>query len=170
MTILFSDVCGSTELNARMGDLRWFELMRIHHAVIREQIAAHGGFEVKSQGDGFMVAFPSARRALLCALAIPAALDEALAGHADEPLRVRIGLHTGEAIREQNDFYGRNVALAARIAEHAAAGEILVSAVVKQLAESAGDVSFGPEREVELKGLGLQRVYAVTQAQPAARG
>ena len=164
VTILFSDVCGSTELNARLGDLRWLEILRIHHAVIREQIAGHGGFEVKAQGDGFMIAFPSARRAVLCALAIPAALDAALAGHPDGPLRVRIGLHTGEAIREHNDFYGRNVALAARITEQAAAGEILASAVVKQLTDSAGDIAFGPEREVELKGLGLQRVHAVARA------
>jgi class 3 adenylate cyclase len=70
-------------------------------------------------------------------------------------------MHTGDAMREDDDFYGRNIALAARIAEHARAGEVLASAVVKQLAESGGDISFEDERVVQLKGLGEQAVYTV---------
>lgn len=162
VTILFSDIEGSTELNDRLGDLRWVELLRVHHAIVREQIAAHGGFEVKVQGDGFMIAFPSARRALECAVAIQKAIGERLGDHPEGPIRVRIGLHTGEAVRDESDFYGKNVVVAARITDRARGGEILASSVVKQLTESAGDIRFEHEREVELEGLaGRQLVYRV---------
>jgi class 3 adenylate cyclase len=161
VTILFSDIQASTELNARLGDVRWLKLLRAHHVIVRREVREHGGFEVKVQGDGFMVAFPSARRAAQCALAIQRAIQAELGDHPDGPIRVRIGMHTGDAMREDDDFYGRNIALAARIAEHAGAGEVLASAVVKQLAESGGDISFEAERVVQLKGLGEQAVYTV---------
>jgi class 3 adenylate cyclase len=164
VTILFSDIEGSTELNARLGDERWLELLRVHHAIVRREVRDHDGFEVKVQGDGFMIALPSARRAAQCALAIQRAIQAELGGHPDGPIRVRIGMHAGDAMREDDDFYGRNVAVAARIAEHARAGEVLASAVVKQLAESGGDISFEHERIVQLKGLGEQAIYTVLAA------
>jgi class 3 adenylate cyclase len=129
---------------------------------VRDQVQAFQGFEVKSQGDGFMIAFPSARRAIQCARSIQDAVTRELDGHPDGPIRVRIGLHTGEAIREESDFYGRNVVVAARIADEARGGEILASSVVKHLAESAGDVSFEDPREVELAGLtGRHAIYKI---------
>jgi class 3 adenylate cyclase len=161
VTILFSDIEASTELNARLGDQRWLELLRTHHAIVRREVREHGGFEVKVQGDGFMIALPSARRAAQCALAIQRAIQADLGEHPDGPIRVRIGMHTGDAMREDDDFYGRNVSLAARIADHARAGEVLASAVVKQLAESGGDISFEDERVIQLKGFGEQAVYTV---------
>ena len=162
VTILFSDIEGSTALNDRLGDVRWLELLRAHHRVVRDQVQACGGFEVKEQGDGFMIAFPSARRAIDCARAIQAAVERELGSHPDGPVRVRIGLHTGEAIREQSDFYGRNVVVAARITDQARGGEILASSVVKELASSAGDIDFSDAREVELAGLaGTHAVYRV---------
>jgi class 3 adenylate cyclase len=162
VTILFSDIEGSTALNERLGDVRWLELLRAHNRLVREQIQACGGFEVKSQGDGFMIAFPSARRAVQCAQAIQDAVAAELGAHPDGPVRVRIGLHTGEAIRQESDFYGKNVVVAARIADQARGGEILASAVVKQLTESAGDVGFDGGREVELAGLaGTHAVFKV---------
>jgi class 3 adenylate cyclase len=161
VTILFSDIAGSTEINDRLGDLRWLELLRIHHDIVRDQVRAHRGFEVKSQGDGFMVAFPSARAAVHCAQAIQLEMDTKLGDHPEGPMQVRIGLHTGEAIKEEGDFYGRNVTLAARIAGQAEPGQILVSAIVKHLTESAGDVRFGAPETVELKGLGTETVYPV---------
>jgi class 3 adenylate cyclase len=162
VTILFSDIEGSTALNERLGDVRWLELLRAHQALVREQVHAHGGFEVKAQGDGFMIAFPSARRAVQCARAIQEAIESQLGDHADGPIRLRIGLHTGEAIREEADFYGKNIVLAARIADQARGGEILASSVVKQLTDSAGDLGFENERELELDGLaGTHRVYKV---------
>jgi class 3 adenylate cyclase len=162
VTMLFSDIEASTALNERIGDVRWLELLRTHHTVVREQVQAHGGYEVKAQGDGFMIAFPSARRAVQCARAIQRAIESHLGEHPQGPIRLRIGLHTGEAIREEADFYGKNVVLAARIADQARGGEILASSVVKQLTESAGDVGFENERELELDGLaGTHTVYRV---------
>ena len=162
VTVLFTDIEASTILNERVGDLRWLELLRAHHEIVREQVHQHGGFEVKSQGDGFMIAFPSARRAVQCARSIQHQIESRLSEHPDGPIRLRIGLHTGEAIREEADFYGKNVVLAARIADQARGGEILASRVVKELTESAGDVSFENERELALEGLtGTHRVYNV---------
>jgi class 3 adenylate cyclase len=162
VTILFSDIEASTALNERLGDVRWLELLREHNRLVRDQVQACGGFEVKSQGDGFMIAFPSARRAIQCAQAIQDAVAADLGEHPDGPIRVRIGLHTGEAIRQESDFYGKNVAVAARIADQARGGEILASSLVKQLTESAGDVAFEDGREVQLAGLaGTHAVYKV---------
>ena len=165
VTILFSDIEGSTVITERLGDQRWLELLRSHNATVRECLQAHNGYEVKTEGDGFMLAFSSARRALQCAVAI----QRAFAQHnetADEPIRVRIGLHTGEAVKEAEDFYGKHVILASRIAAQAQGGEILVSSLLKELTESAGDIAFGEEHEVELKGLkGKQRVFEVVWEQ-----
>src|SRR3990170_2444716 len=118
VTIMFSDIEGSTAINERLGDGRWLELLREHNAIVRKQVKSHGGFEVKSEGDGFMLAFQSARRALQCAIDIQrgfAASNE----KAEEPVKVRIGLHTGEAIKEGDDFFGKHVNLAARVAGEA---------------------------------------------------
>ena len=162
VTILFTDIEGYTAMTERLGDLRAQEVLRAHNAIIREQVTAHGGFEVKSQGDGFMVAFSSARRAILCAIAMQQAIAGYGARHPEEPIQVRIGLHTGEVIKEAEDFFGKNVILAARIASVARGGEILVSAVLKELSESAGDIPFGDSRPVEMKGIsGVRTVYEV---------
>jgi len=153
VTVLFSDVENSTEMNERLGDQRWWAVLQAHNDIVRGQVVAHGGFEVKSAGDGFMVAFSSARRALLCAVAVQQGVSAYNEDHAESALRVRIGLHTGEAIKEADDFFGRNVTMAARIAGHARGGEILASSLVRALAESSGEVRFGSERAVSLKGL-----------------
>ena len=145
-----------------MGDRRWLEVLRAHNRIVRREVAAQRGFEVKCQGDGFMVAFGSARRAVLCAVGIQQALAEYAEVHPEESVRVRIGLHTGEVLKEAEDFFGTNVALAARIASAARGGEILVSGLLKDLLESAGDVEFGPGREMELKGIsGPRRVHEI---------
>jgi class 3 adenylate cyclase len=162
VTILFSDIEASTALNERLGDVRWVQLLRAHHALVRDQVSAHGGYEVKAQGDGFMIAFASAHRAVQCARAIQRAIGARLSVDPDRPIRVRIGLHTGEAVKDEADFYGKNVVLAARITDQARGGEILASSVVKQLTESAGDIRFEDGRQIELDGLaGTHTVYKV---------
>ncbi|HVN30223.1 MAG TPA: protein kinase, partial [Candidatus Binataceae bacterium] len=153
VSILFSDIENSTMMTERLGDLRAQELLHQHNDLIRRQIAEQKGFEVKSMGDGFMVAFSSARRALLCAIGIQRSFDEYSRRHPNEPIRVRIGLHTGEAISEGGDFFGKTVITAARIGAKANAGEILVSSVFKAVTESAGDLKFDAGYDVELKGL-----------------
>jgi class 3 adenylate cyclase len=160
VTILFTDIENSTAMFEKLGDLRAHEILHEHNAIIREQLAAHQGFEVKSMGDGFMLAFSSARRALLCAIAIQRAFEAWGDKHPDDPIRVRIGLHTGEAIKEGGDFYGKTVILASRIAGEATGGEILVSSTLKDMIESAGDLRFEESREVELQGLaGVHRIH-----------
>jgi class 3 adenylate cyclase len=153
VTLLFSDIEASTEMTERLGDLQWMEVLREHNAIVRESVQAHGGFEVKTIGDAFMVAFQSARRALLCAMEIQRAFSAYSREQPDRALRLRAGLHAGEPVREADDFYGKSVILASRIAGQAAGGEILVSSLLKELAESAGDIEFGERRLSELKGL-----------------
>jgi class 3 adenylate cyclase len=161
VTLLFSDIEGSTALNERLGDRRFLEVLHAHNQIVREQVSAHDGFEVKSQGDGFMVAFSSARRGLECAIGIQRALQEHAEKQPEEAVAIRIGLHTGEVVKEGDDFFGKHVALAARIAGTAKGGEILVSSLVKELADT-GEISFGPAREAELKGIsGSRRLHDV---------
>ena len=162
VTILFSDIEGSTQMTERLGDQRMQQVLRGHNGIVRDQVAAYDGFEVKSLGDGFMLAFSSARRALQCAISIQQAFAAHNQEHPEEPVLVRIGLHTGELVQEMEDFFGKNVILASRIADQAKGGEILVSSLLKELTESGGDIQFGDQREVELKGLaGVSRVYPV---------
>ena len=160
VTILFTDIEGSTQLTERLGDQEWMLVLAAHNAIVREHASAHGGYEVKSQGDGFMLAFASASDAIRCAIGI----QRALAGRDDGPaeLRVRIGLHTGEPVRDADDFYGKAVILAARIAGEARGSEILVSSLVRELTESAGEFRFETATDAELKGLaGMYRLSAV---------
>ncbi|HZQ77762.1 MAG TPA: AAA family ATPase [Acidimicrobiia bacterium] len=160
VTLLFSDIEGSTAANERLGDQRWMQVLRAHNQIVRVEIARQGGFEVKSQGDGFMVAFSSARKALASAMAIQRALLAHGLAHPEEATRVRMGLHTGEALKEGDDFFGTHVALAARVAASARGGEVLVSSLLKDLTSGSGDFEFGPGREVDLKGFSeTRRVY-----------
>jgi class 3 adenylate cyclase len=167
VAILFSDIEDSTIITERLGDERWLEVLREHNAVFREQIERHDGYEVKSQGDGFMLAFPEPCNALEYAIAIQRAFAERQRDEAGETLRVRMGLHTGEVIAEEGDFFGKNVILAARIAAQANGGEILVSEGMREAAEGHGsegpggtELRFDQGRDLELKGLaGTHKVY-----------
>ncbi len=162
VAILFSDIEDSTILTERLGDEQWLQVLREHNAIFREQIARHDGYEVKSQGDGFMLAFPDPCEALECAIDVQRAFAERERDGEGETLRVRIGLHTGEVISEEGDYFGKNVILAARIAAQAMGGEILVSEELRKAASSGnGDVlRFDGGRELELKGLaGSHRVF-----------
>ena len=158
VTILFSDIAGYTPMTERLGDLRAGELLATHNKIVRSQVAAHGGYEVKAQGDGFMVAFAGAGRALRCAIAIQQAFAERNSAVPDEPIDVHLGLHTGEAVRQGDDFLGRTVIMASRITAEARAGEILVSSLIHELAASSGEFCFGEPRRTELKGIAARQV------------
>jgi class 3 adenylate cyclase len=165
VTLLFSDIEESTPIAEQLGDLRWMQVLREHNALVRECVARQSGFEVKTIGDAFMIAFQSARRALLCAIDIQRAFAAYSDEHPEQAVRVRIGMHVGEPVREADDFYGKSVILASRIAGQARGGEILVSSLLRELIESAGDIRFDEGRETTLKGLtGTHRLYAVLQA------
>jgi class 3 adenylate cyclase len=162
LTIVFSDIEQSTRRAVELGDERWLALLTTHNRLVRRHVERHGGIEVKAQGDGFMLAFPSARSAVLCSIDIIRALDAHGRSHPTEALRIRIGMHTGEAIVENDDLFGRPVVLAARIANLARGGEILVSSLVREIVESRGDLRFGTSRDVELKGLdGRHRLHPI---------
>ena len=160
VTLFFSDIEDSTAANARLGDEGWMDVLRHHTALVQQLVKAHKGNVVKSQGDGFMVAFKDPVAAVRCAMALQDGLDER-AGSA-EPLRVRIGVHTGEAISEGKDFLGANVAFAARVAQSAGGGEILVSQAVHDRVADADGIELRPARVVELKGLpGTHQLFEV---------
>ena len=171
VTILFTDIQDWTGLSEQLGDQRAQEVLRAHNQIVRAQIRQHGGFEVKSQGDGFMLAFQSARKAVLCAVALQREFARFNERHPDTPLRVRMGLHTGEAIKDRDDFFGRAVILAARIAANAKGEEILISSLVKDLTESAGDIRIGTGRQVTLKGLhGVFQLHPLIWSDAAPEG
>jgi class 3 adenylate cyclase len=162
VTILFSDIVGYTEMTEELGDLRAHERLTAHNEILRALLASHGGYEVKSQGDGFMVAFAGASRALRCAIAIQRAFADYCRKFPDEPIQIHIGLNTGEVLKDGDDFLGRTVILASRIAGEATSGEILASSVVKALADGSGEFMFDVPREVALKGVSQpQTVYPV---------
>jgi class 3 adenylate cyclase len=162
VTLMFSDMEGFTRMTERLGDVKARDVVRDHNRIVRQQTSAHRGYEVELQGDGFLLAFGSARTALQCAIDVQRDFARYNAAHPDEPIRVRIGLHTGEVLRDADKFFGRTVILAARIAARASGGEILMSSVVRQLSESLGDLRFGAPREEELKGIAEpQRLHPV---------
>jgi class 3 adenylate cyclase len=170
VTILFSDIENSTLMTERLGDEAWIELLRAHNTIFRQSLRSHDGFEVKNQGDGFMLVFPSPTGALRCAIEVQRAFAEHAEQSPEERIRVRMGLHSGEAIAEEGDFFGRNVILAARIAARASGGEILVSETLREQADGEDGLSFDEGRELELKGLaGTHTVYrAEWMQQPTA--
>jgi predicted ATPase/class 3 adenylate cyclase len=170
VTILFTDIEGSTALAQRLGDEAYHGLLREHNRILREQVTRHGGHEVKHTGDGFMVAFSSASRALSCAVGIQkvfaehnaALLRQAQDAHTEPvEVRVRIGLNAGESIKEAGDYFGTAVTLAARVADRAQGGQILVSELVRNLVGSLAGVEFRDAGRKQLKGIGRQRVYEV---------
>jgi class 3 adenylate cyclase/Tfp pilus assembly protein PilF len=156
VAIMFTDIEGSTAMAAELGDRKWFDLLRRHNDSIREKISKFGGVEVKSVGDGFMIAFEDLERALSCATAIQRAITEST-----PQIKVRIGVHAGRAIREGGDFFGNTVNLASRIADAARGGEILVSPTLAEI-----DCPFDEPREVVLKGFtGTQKVHPLVWAE-----
>ncbi len=150
VTILFTDMEGSTTLTQRLGDAKAQEVLRTHNAIVRDALKPRGGSEIKHTGDGIMASFPLASGAIECAIAI----QQAFAEHnesAEEPVRVRVGLNAGEPVVEEEDLFGTAVQLAARICAYAEPGQILASDLVKGLAAGKGFL-FADRGEANLKG------------------
>jgi adenylate cyclase len=162
VTILFSDIEDSTAMNEELGDRAWLRVLGAHDSIVRDLVGTHDGHVVKSHGDGFMVAFARPEEAVRCAIEIQRALASGPRRLRRAPVRVRIGIHVGPAVAKDGDLFGRNVALAARVADCARGGEILVSSQVEEAAGGSDGISFAMAREVELKGLpGQHRLVAV---------
>jgi class 3 adenylate cyclase len=150
VTIVFTDIEASTEAAERLGDRRWLELLHWHDEILESEARRCGGTVVKSQGDGFMLAFSSATHALDFSAAVQLRTS---VGYGDQPVRVRIGLNTGDAIQDRDDFYGHAVIVAARVAAHALGGEVLATDLVAGLVAGVDRFRFGVARPTELKGL-----------------
>lgn len=153
VTVVSTDIVGSTRYADTLGDQRWREVLLAHNALVRERIERHHGSEVKNTGDGFLVTFTSARAALQFAVDVQDALGAWRADHPDTPLELRVGVHAGEVESDGSDLVGRNVTIACRLCDAAAPGEVLASAVVADLADSASDLAFGEPREHRLAGI-----------------
>ena len=154
-TILFTDLVGHTGMMRRLGDEAGRAVLREYEELTRDVLKRHGGDEVKTMGDGFMASFTSVTAAVDCAVALQRAIDERSVNRSapdlGEPLQVRIGLNAGEPIEEAGDFFGAAVIMAARIAGHAAGGEILASDVVRGLCAGKGFL-FADRGEDVLRG------------------
>ena len=154
LTILFTDLVGSTELLQRLGDDDAEELRRRHFARVREAVRSAGGDEVKTLGDGLMAAFTSPLQAISCAVHVQQDIHEQ--NRHEDPsrqLHLRIGLHAGEPIEDEGDFHGTSVVVARRLCDAAQSGQILVSELLAGLVGSRGGFELHPVGSLKLKGL-----------------
>jgi adenylate cyclase len=175
VVLVFSDIEGSTERNERLGDLGWVKVLERHNQLIEKRVTDHRGYVVKNQGDGFMIAFAEPVDAIRCCIAVQRALlkatelrdtdlqaSELRASERWDGIKVRMGAHVGTSVRRGDDLFGLDVAMAARIADLAAGGQILVSEAMRASVAAVDDIEFGAPREVDLKGIrGAQQVYSV---------
>ena len=150
MTFLFTDVEGSTRLLRELGEEAYADALAEHRRVVREQIAAHGGVEVDTQGDAFFVAFPTAPAALEAAAATRSALGRG-------PIRVRIGVHTGTPVLTDEGYVGHDVHRAARIAAAGHGGQVLISSSTAALVPKDGLRDLGKHRLKDLSA--PERIY-----------
>jgi class 3 adenylate cyclase len=156
-TVMFTDIVGSTDLAARLGDRRWREVLAEHRAVVRAQLGRFRGREIDTAGDGFLAVFDGPARGIHCALAIGEALRHL-------GIEVRIGLHTGEIELMGDDIGGIAVHIAARVGALATTGEVLVSRTVTDLVAGSG-LEFEDRGEHELKGVPARwQLYRVVES------
>jgi eukaryotic-like serine/threonine-protein kinase len=163
VTLVFTDIEDSTALNVSFGDRAWLEVLHAHNQVVTSATLDHGGTVVKGIGDGFLLAFTSASTALAASQVIQAQIAETF-DDPGSPIRVRIGIHTGEAVREADDLFGHAVNYAARVTGAGTGGEVLVSSLTHDLVIGTGEFVFGIPREAELKGIdGAQLLYPLAR-------
>jgi class 3 adenylate cyclase len=161
ITLLFTDIVGSTGLAAALGDRRWLQLIGTHHARVRELLARFRGNEVDCAGDGFFATFDTATRAIGCGNAIRSSVG--IFG-----LEVREGLHTGECERVNGAVRGIAVHTAARLVKLARPGEVLVTATVRDVVAGSG-IRFEDRGSRTLRGVpGVWRLYGVVRAEQTA--
>ena len=149
--IVFTDLCGSVAQTQQLGDAGHMTLLREHDEIVRAELAAHDGREVKHTGDGIMAAFASIASAVAFAVAVQRALSDRN-DKADTPIDLSIGISAGEPVKDANDdLFGAAVQLAARLCDSAPPGDIFVSLAVRELCIGK-TFTFQDRREIELKG------------------
>lgn len=168
VTVMFSDIENSTALNSELGDTEWVKLLEAHDRLVHTYVERHRGHVVKSQGDGYMVVFRTPELAIGASLGIQRALKAKRQRSRQlrrTPIRVRIGLHTGTAIEREGDYFGRNIAMAARVAAMAEGGQVLVTDEIADALGEWEDVRFVAGDVVQLKGLpGEHQLWGVEGA------
>jgi adenylate cyclase len=161
ITLMVSDIADADAVAARMGAERWEQLLRDHHMLVERLLAQHEGELVKTERDGFLACFNSAHAGLYAAVDLMRVAGPTGDG-SDHALALRIGLHSGFLLASPDRPLGRNVVLAARIADRASPGEILVSSTLKQYTETDQNFTFELRGEYHFKGLlGEHIVYGV---------
>lgn len=153
VTLFFSDIKDSTPLNDRLGDAAWVKVLAAHDRVLRARIEQYRGQVVKTAGDGYMVTFRDAEAACRAALAIQRDLPRDATLRRYGGIHIRIGIHTGQVVALDGDYFGRNVAMAARVADLAQGDEILASDAVREALDDDAAVRLEELETVELKGL-----------------
>ena len=155
VTVLFTDIVGSTEIAAEVGDRRWRDLVQRHHAVVRRELKRSGGKELDTAGDGFFASFDRPAEAIRCACRISDEVREL-------GLEIRAGLHLGEAEVLENKVGGIAVNVGARVMGVAKGGEVLVSSTLRDAVAGSG-FAFADHGSHRLKGIeGEWRLYEVT--------
>jgi adenylate cyclase len=152
VTIMFTDIVGSTKMTRERGDFGAQEAVRAHNAIVRNALAYNGGREVKHTGDGIMATFPSAAGAVRAAQAIQRDLERRNATPGQAPVNVRIGLNAGDVVREENDIYGAAVQLSARTCDKAGAGQIYATRSVRDLTQGH-DIAYTEAGLFAMKGI-----------------
>ncbi len=153
--ILFTDIVDSTKLLDAIGDEAMDDIRRQHFQLLREAVRASAGEVIKTMGDGVMVAFASGIDAIGCAVAMQEAVHHYNEQDGVHQIQIRIGIHAGEAIREENDYFGTPVVIAKRLCDLAGPGQILASDLVQALVGSRGRFNFRDTGPVSLKGMSL---------------
>jgi class 3 adenylate cyclase len=149
--VLFTDIVGSTEMTARLGDAAAVELVRVHDALVRRALEAYGGREIKHTGDGIMASFDKAPNAVRAAADIQRRFA-AYNAEASETLSVRIGIDAGEPVEDHNDLFGSTVQLASRLCNEAEANGVIVSGFMRELCKEEDPARFVPLGERRFKG------------------
>jgi pilus assembly protein CpaF len=173
VTIMFTDVEGSTRLLSTRGFTESHEIMKAYEAIIDGKVEEHAGRRIKGLGDGYMISFGSVRHGVECALDIQRAIAEYSKQNPERKIRIRIGLNTGEVVEEAGDIFGAAVNVAARVAGKAKGGEILVSEVVRSLVGPMAEMKFVFRGRYKLKGFPDRwRLHQVTpgEVKEAPRG
>jgi eukaryotic-like serine/threonine-protein kinase len=158
---MFADLCDYSGIHERLGDAAARRVAADYARVVRQQLRDHDGVEIKCNGDGFMVAFRSAVSAVKCAVT----LQQALATDPEarsQSLQAHVGIHAGEVVREDNDLHGSTVILASRLAESASPGEVLVSALTRELCRGSHELDFVGPHPLQVKGVGERDVFTVS--------
>jgi class 3 adenylate cyclase len=138
--VMFTDIVNSTEMTARLGDARAMDIVRAHDSLVRRELDANGGREVKHMGDGMLAVFPDERAAVVCACAIQRAVAS-FNRATSQPLCLRIGLHAGDPVEDNHDLFGATVQLAARICQDAPLDAVVISEDLRQVVDGYFDTT-----------------------------